>query len=101
MTDEAFLSSHFTRHPAMVSRQIADEHVLVPIRQHASELGDIYALNELAGFVWERLDGSHPARDILSSILDEYDVTPEQAQRDLIALIMEFEALGAAERVDG
>lgn len=95
MTDEACLTTRFARNPTMVSRQIADEHILVPIRQHANDLGDIYALNELAGFVWDLLDGSCPAKDILERILEEYDVPPDVAQHDLLALLEQFEAIDA------
>lgn len=100
MTEEAFLNKRYRRAPSMVSRQIADEHILVPIRQHANDLGDIYALNELAGYVWDLLDGERRLIDILEHILDDFDVTPDEAQRDLITLIQQYESIDAVETVE-
>jgi Coenzyme PQQ synthesis protein D (PqqD) len=100
MTDEAFMNHVYVRDPSMVSRQIGDEHILVPIRQHANDLSDIYALNELAGFVWGLLDGTCSLREILDRIVEHYDVASADAQDDLTALIEQFETMGAVKRVE-
>jgi len=37
----------------MVSHKIADEFILVPIRQNVGDLESIYTLNETAARIWE------------------------------------------------
>lgn len=84
----------YSRNPDVVFRQIADEYILVPIRQNAADLNSIYTLNPVAAFVWELIDGKRPISDILSHLFDAYDVTKEAAQEDL------FSFVGLLEKID-
>ncbi len=43
--------------PSIVDRRIGPERILVPICQKADEVDSIYALNEMAGRIWELIDG--------------------------------------------
>lgn len=83
----------------MVSREIAGEVILVPIRNNVGDLESIYTLNETAGFVWERLDGEHTLSDIRDAMVADFDVTPGEAASDLLELIEQFAQLGAIRQV--
>ena len=48
-----YLERCFKKDPNMVSRKIADEVILVPIRQNVGDLESIYTLNEVATRIWE------------------------------------------------
>ena len=79
----------------MVSRNIADEVILVPIRQNVGDLESIYTLNEVAGRIWELMDGEMKVREIKERIVEEFEVTPEKAEKDLIGHLQQLEEIKA------
>lgn len=93
------LSEIFRRNPAFVSREIAGEIILVPIRHHAGELSCIFTLNETAALTWSLLDGTHSLEQIRDRILAEYEIEPHQAWSDLQQLILQLREVEAVERV--
>jgi hypothetical protein len=90
--------ARYERNPSVVSRQIAGETILVPIRGNAADLESIYMLNETAASAWSLMDGRHTLEQIRDAILAEYAVGGEDAERDLIELVTQLEALGALVR---
>jgi len=53
------LDERYQKDPAMVSRQIAGEVILVPIRKNVGDLESIYTLNDTAACAWALFDGQH------------------------------------------
>ena len=47
------LMKSFVKDPNIVSRKIAGEVILVPIRKNVGDLESIYTLNEVAARIWE------------------------------------------------
>lgn len=78
------------RASTVVSREIAGETVLVPIHRSAADLESLFVLNEVASFVWERLDGQHTLRDIELAIVEGYDVAPEEARTDVQGFVAQL-----------
>lgn len=68
----------------MVFRKIADECVLVPIRQDVADLSKIYLLNEVGERIWELLDGQRLVRDIRDLIAAEFEVSVSEAGTDVM-----------------
>jgi hypothetical protein len=92
------LDQRYQKTPTIVSREIAGEVILVPIRNNLGDLGSIYTLNETGALAWSLLDAEHSLRQICEQIVMEYEVTPEQAERDLKELVeqlCEIEAVTA------
>jgi hypothetical protein len=89
------LDDLYFRSESIISRNIAGEAVLVPLRRNAADLDNIYALNETAALVWETLDGSHTLRQVLARIVSEFEVEEPQAETDLLRLIVNLTSLGA------
>jgi len=79
----------------MVSRKIADEFILVPIRRKLGEVEALYTLNEVGGRIWELLDGQRSLRVLRDSLVEEFDVSETQAQADLTELIEQLQGIGA------
>ena len=90
-----FTEKIYKKDDSIVSRKIADEFILVPIRQNVGDLESIYTLNETAARIWELIDGKVKVRDIRERIVKEFEVTPEEAEKDII------EHLQQLERIDG
>lgn len=78
------LNQCFVRDQNMVFRKIADECVLVPIRQDVADLSKIYLLNEVGGRIWELLDGQRLVRDIRDLIAAEFEVSVSEAGTDVM-----------------
>ena len=99
MANEISLQDYYRRSPAIVSRRIADEAVLVPLRQKSSELDNIYSLNDTAARTWELLDGQRSLQTVIQSIVTEYAIGEAQASADLLALVSQLVEIGALEKV--
>ncbi|MBN1349460.1 PqqD family protein [candidate division KSB1 bacterium] len=84
----------YTKDSSIVSRKIADEFILVPIRQKAGDLDNIYTMNEVAARIWELIDGKKRVEEIRNAIVEEFDVEPQEAEPDLIEFLQKLENVG-------
>jgi len=89
------LDKVYRRSDEIVFRKIGEECILVPIRQGASDLESIYTLNETAARIWELLDGTATGIEIRNKITEEFDVAPEEAEKDLIHHLQELASVKA------
>ena len=80
----------FKKNEFVVSRKIADEILLVPVRGRLVDMQRIFSLNPVAEYVWERLDGKRSLEHIRDSILDDFDIGAEQAEADLSEFVAEL-----------
>jgi hypothetical protein len=90
-----FLDKVYKKNDSVVSRKIADEFILVPIRQNVGDLESIYTLNEVAARIWELIDGKMKVREIKDKIVEEFEVAPEEAEKDLIENLQQLEKIKA------
>ncbi len=91
----ADLELRFKRNENFVFRKIGDEMILVPIKDNVGDMGYIYNFNELAAFVWENLDGKDRLQDIKNSIVEEFEVSAQQAEEDLCEFVDDLKEIGA------
>lgn len=90
-----FLNKVYKKSDSVVSRKIADEFILVPIKQNVGDLESIYTLNEVAARIWELIDGKIKVREIKDKIVEEFKVTPEEAEKDLLDHLQQLEGIKA------
>jgi hypothetical protein len=90
-----FLDKVYKKSDSIVFRKIADEFILVPIRQNVGDLESICTLNEVAARIWELIDGKMKAREIKDKIVEEFEVAPKQAEKDLIEYLQQLEEIEA------
>ena len=83
----------YTKSPSIVSRKIAEEAVLVPIRQTLGEDPSIFTLNEVGAKIWDLIDGTRSAREICETVSAEFDVDPSVAQQDLLKLLAQLKEI--------
>jgi hypothetical protein len=93
------LDKVYKKSDSIVSRKIADEFLLVPIKQNVGDLESIYTLNEVATRVWELIDGKKKAGEIKDKIVEEFEVTAQEAEKDLTNLLKQLLAVGAIMKV--
>ena len=94
-----YLERCYEKDPNMVSRLIADEFILVPIRRNVADLESIYTLDEVGARIWELMDGQRRVREIKDAIVEEYEVSPDVAEADLVEFIQQLEEIGGVRRV--
>ncbi len=84
-------TKRFIKGNDFVTRNIKDETIIVPVKGDVSDLDSIYTLNEVGSFVWKLLDGQTCISEIVDAVYSEYDITPEEAQKDVVELIGSLE----------
>lgn len=94
------LSQVYQKDPNIVFRRIADEFILVPIRQKVADLNCIYVLNEVGALIWELMDGKKSLAEILKSIIAAYDVEQETARDDLLLFVSQLVKTDSIEYAD-
>ncbi len=82
------------RNDDIVSRQIEDEWILVPMVATSDDVDCIYNLNQVGADVWERLDGKRPLSSIFEELAEEYDAPPERINREVVAFLEELKEAG-------
>jgi len=83
----------FIRDQDVVSRKIAGELFLVPVKGKLAHMEQIFTLTSVAEYIWDRLDGQKNLRDIREDVIAQFDVEQKQADPDIQEFIMEL--LGA------
>lgn len=96
----ADLKRKYRKNKDFVFRKIVDETILVPIKNNVGDLGCIYTLNEVGAFIWEHLDGKNRFLDVRDLILEEFEVSPEQAEEDLAELVDDLKEIGAISQME-
>lgn len=94
------LESRYQKDPNVVSREIAGEQILVPIRKQAADMAAIYVLNETGAQIWRLVDGRRSLADIGDVLAQEYNVRPETVETDLLEIIGQLEELGMLRAVE-
>ncbi len=85
----------YGKHPNIVSRKIADEVILVPIRQNLADVNAMYLLqDDVSSRIWELIDGQRTVQEIREIICNEFEVDPGQAEKDLIKFLNQLEKIG-------
>ncbi|NWF76347.1 MAG: PqqD family protein [Nitrospirae bacterium] len=85
----------YTKDSSVVFRKVAEEFILVPIKKRADEVDSIYTMNEVGSRIWELVDGEKSLSEIIDIILNEFEVSPEVAEKDIIEFINQLEHIGA------
>ena len=89
------LKKIYKKSDAIVSRKIAEEVILIPIKKNVGDLECIYTLNEVAGRIWELMDGETTLQEIRDMIVNEYNVSPVEVEKDIMGCLRELESVKA------
>ena len=98
-TNTPLLEMQYSRNEQFISRQIADEFLLIPVAHQLNGENWLFVLNEVGARVWELIDGGRSVQQIEQLLLDDFDTTPEQLEEDLLRLLDQLQELGAIEAV--
>ena len=89
------LQKKYKKNENFVYRKIENETILVPIKDNVGDMGSIYNLNEVAAFIWVHLDGQKSLMDIKNMLVGEYEVSEQQARKDLCEFASQLKGIDA------
>ena len=95
MPENSYLKKCFAKDPSIVTREVVDELILVAIPQDKGGGVRSHILNEVAAHIWELLDGQRRVEDIRDMLVEEFDVSAEEVEADLVELLQSLEQFGA------
>lgn len=84
----------FVRNSAVVSRKIAEETLIVPIRGGVGDLDSIFSLNPLGSDLWILLESGTTLANMADWVVERYEVAREQAVADVTSFISDLESAG-------
>lgn len=82
----------------LIKRDIAGDTILVPVGKTMYDSGGLFVLNELGSFIWDILPQAEDEQAILRAVLEEYEVSEEEAARDIDEFLGEMAKLGLIDR---
>ncbi|HKP86537.1 MAG TPA: PqqD family protein [Blastocatellia bacterium] len=82
----------FVKDSQSVTRSIAGETIIVPVRSGVGDLDSLYTLNEVGTSIWQLIDGTRSAEQIIGNICDQYDVGRDEAAKDVFEFLSMLQA---------
>ena len=87
----------FIRSESVVSRVVAGETLIVPVRAKVGDLASIYSFNGTGSLIWKLLESPKTVSELSAAVAREYEVDPAQAERDVEEFVGEMKAVGLVE----
>lgn len=81
-----------------VLRNVVDEYIVMPTGDNIAKFEGAVVLNEVSAFIFRQLENPVSRDDLLTAMLDEYDVDEATAAADLDALLEKFAQMGVLEK---
>lgn len=85
---------YFVRSDAVVSREIAGETLIVPVRKGVGDLASIYSLNEVGSSIWQAIVQRRSKEEIVDSLEREFEADRTRIERDVDSFLAEMTAAG-------
>jgi hypothetical protein len=92
--------SCISRDKDIVTREVAGETIIVPIKGRVGDLDSIYTLNEVGTFIWQHLGSEPTVSQLVDAVVGEYHVGAEEAEKDVECFLGSLEDTGLIKRRD-
>lgn len=77
----------------LIKREVAGDTILVPVGKAVYDSNGLFVLNELGAFLWDLLPGANSLEDLCKAVLEEYDVSEEEAAADIGAFLQKLKEM--------
>jgi hypothetical protein len=67
----------------VIYRNIAGEHVLIPVGSIAMDQNGMFVMTELGAQIWQMLEGGATKEEIITALLKEYEVEESRLRADV------------------
>jgi Mrp family chromosome partitioning ATPase len=88
------LDTCFDKEKELVTRDVAGESIIVPIKGHVGDLEGVFTLNEVGAIIWRLIDGQTTVRQLMEAVRDGYDVEVAVAEKDVADFLLSLEDAG-------
>jgi Mrp family chromosome partitioning ATPase len=88
------LDTCFAKESDLVTRDVAGEKIIVPIKGHVGDLEGVFTLNELGAMIWQLINGRTTVRQLMEAVTNEYDVGAAEAEKDVVDFLRSLEDAG-------
>ena len=82
-----------------VLRQVADTWVVLPLGDAAVDFSGMLTLNESGAMLWRVLEQGASREELVAALLDEYEVSRQQAMADVDAFLNKLLQAGCLEEM--
>lgn len=79
-------------------RDVAGNHVVVPMGKEAVDFNGMISLNDTGAFLWKLMEEECTRDQLVEALLQEYDATKEQAEQGVDRFIRKVIDNGFAEK---
>jgi len=83
----------FVRSQSVVSRLVAGETLIVPIRGRVGDLASIYSFNGTGSLIWQMLDSPRTIGELVEAVAQQFEVEPARAEQDVKRFVREMIAV--------
>ncbi len=77
-----------------VLRTVGTNHLVVPVGAQTVDFRCLITLNETGAFLWQQLQQERQAEELTAALLEEYEVSAEQAAADVAAFAAKLQEAG-------
>lgn len=83
-----------------ILREIAGDHIIVPVGKTVLEFNGLVAVNEVGASLWNMLQQEVTMDELVQGILSEYEVEESVARQDILEFLDKLVANGILEKAD-
>jgi hypothetical protein len=80
--------------PEVVARDIAGQHILVPVRTGVAQMDFLYTTDEVGSFIYGLLDGRADARAVARRVASAFEVDEQAALADVLEFLATLREAG-------
>ena len=81
------VSCVYVKSEGFVEKAIGAEKVLVPLTDNVANMNQVYNLNEVASFIYDKIDGEKTIDEVHKALMSNYEVAQEEALNDITYFI--------------
>lgn len=96
----SFLTKRYVKNPDIEIRRLSGEMVLLPRKEEPDNPGEIYVLNGIGVRIWQLMEGV-TIKKLMETLLEEYEVSPEELETDLRQFLSKLEHIGLVSIASG
>lgn len=77
-----------------IKKTVGGKIIAVAVGERCKDFDGMITLNDMAGFIWDKLENDVTQDEIVSAVLKEYDTDKERAQQDVATFIERLREAG-------
>lgn len=98
VTGQSIKGREIRKSSNVVSRVVADEAIVVPIRRGVADMDSIFTFNEAGTTLWNMIEANCSAAEMSEFLRKEYGLTAERAAADTERFIADLATAGLIDK---